>query len=840
MKPTKGAATLNESYRLVFIVALALALHLSAYQYGPHLNVDGERLGPRDTTRSTTWNPGEGWTEDIRFTHNVHGINISDEPDIASEGPNVHLAFMNYQKDPSFKPYNRDLNIYYTRSTDGGRSWSTGSNGTEFIQLNSPVEDKFWGFAMRPAIAVGDSVVHVVWEHNPTGLNERTRIRYRRSVDSGQTWMNETIMNTANDSLRARLLSNGSSVHLFWEEHNLSFSNFFRERIYYSRSLDKGASWEARRELARVEGNVPGCYLNSIAESEQRILILYLCNNPPVAHFTRSLDNGGTWEDGMGNKNQSTVLVTSTGDDYWYPSAISAWRENVTVVFKREIWAHSTRSFQLVAMTSDDLGANWSSPIVLVDHTDVPSYPGCFENPPNLDDCGNYASHVRLASEGRHLYMVWIDSRVDGADDTEVFFMKSEDFGKTWSPQYRLTEASEAAYWPEMWTSDGMIHLSWVDWRNDTADICYKRFPDFGSLPSVETVGAFEITGTDALLKGRLNNLENYTLANVFFGWREKGGANWTRLDVGILHSIGGYQAHLSGLSPGTDYELRAGASTEGEVFGEVLNFTALVLSPPTDIRLGLHGIDYKDLRISWNASADDQSWVSSYSIYYSQNYDREGKNYSLLAEIPANGSSVYSYVHEDAGGGDGNSYFYFVQANSTSHLPSRSRAQVAKYSKFLSRGRHLISIPLILTSNRIEDALRTVQFAEVWHYDTSTGWTSYNKLKPYKKDLIQISRKMGMWVDVIQDSYLTLAGMVPENTTIQLEGGWNLVGFPSFDGDYKVRDLVEETGAGRVEGYDLLSPPFHLAVLADFDSLSAGCGYWVRVEAPSIWVVRN
>lgn len=831
----------EERYRWMFVVAIAFAVHLSVFEYGPHSDIDGERLGPRDTTRSTVWTPAESWTEDFRFTHNVHGFNISDQPAIASEGANVHVVFMNFQKDPTYEPYNRDLNIYYIRSTDGGRSWPAESNESAFIQLNGPAEDKFWGFAVTPTIAVSDSTVHVAWEQNPRGLVDGGRIRYRRSPDSGQTWINETIMTTENGSQHANLVANGSSVHLFWEEYNTSLANFFRPRIFHSRSLDKGATWEARGELAKSENVTSGCYVGSVAEYGQRIFLLYLCGDPPVAYFKRSLDNGETWEDGQGNANQSTTLIASTEEDEWFPVAISVWQDNVIAVFQRWIRAFSTLSHQLVSLTSNDSGETWSSPIVLVDHTDVPSYPGCFDTPPIFHDCGNFVRHPRVASEGQHLYMVWTDSRVEGVPNSEVFFMVSEDFGETWSPQYRLTEASETVYWPEIWASDGMIHVAWDDWRNDTSDVCYKRFPGFGSPPpSVVTIGAFSITDNNALLEGMLTNLGNYTLANVFFEWRVEGEANWTRLEVGKLYAVGDYEALLSNLSSGTTHEFRAGARTESEVFGDALNFTAITINAPASFGIDLEGLDDQDVLLSWNASANDPSLVSSYSIYYSWIYDREGKNYSFLAEIPANGSVAYSYVHEGKGHRDNSNYFYFVQANATHYAPARSGTQVVKFSKFLSVGIHLVSIPVIPPSKRIDDVLATVQFFKVWHYDSPTGWKSFSRLTPYRTDLVEINRTIGLWIDVVQDGSLTVVGTVPEVTTIHLHGGWNLIGFPSFDSSRTVRNLIEATGADRVEVLDPFAPPYYLRRAVDADALSAGRGYWVRVGMSTTWDVRN
>jgi len=93
------------------------------------------------------------------------------------------------------------------------------------------------------------------------------------------------------------------------------------------------------------------------------------------------------------------------------------------------------------------------------------------------------------------------------------------------------------------------------------------------------------------------------------------------------------------------------------------------------------------------------------------------------------------------------------------------------------------------------------------------------------------------LWVNVTEDSNLTVAGMAPAQTMIQLQEGWNLVSFPSFNTSYTVADLKAETGATSVEGYHL-APPHYLRVLGDAEVFQTGYGYWVKVEADTIWTV--
>ena len=130
------------------------------------------------------------------------------------------------------------------------------------------------------------------------------------------------------------------------------------------------------------------------------------------------------------------------------------------------------------------------------------------------------------------------------------------------------------------------------------------------------------------------------------------------------------------------------------------------------------------------------------------------------------------------------------------------------------------------------------MKYDNAWSYDSLSGkWNWFMKDKTYSGGLSGLNHTMGVWVNVTQACNLTVAGIVPAQTTIQLYEGWNLVSFPPINATYTVADLKAETGATRVEGYGP-APPYFLRVLGDAEVLQAGQGYWVNVEAYTIWTV--
>lgn len=142
------------------------------------------------------------------------------------------------------------------------------------------------------------------------------------------------------------------------------------------------------------------------------------------------------------------------------------------------------------------------------------------------------------------------------------------------------------------------------------------------------------------------------------------------------------------------------------------------------------------------------------------------------------------------------NNYFHQVCALDLNNNTSCAKNQAAKFTRPLSEGPNPISIPLVQSNESIEKVLQTVKFDKVWTYDSSTTkWEWYMTFKPYKGILRTMNHRMGIWVNVTGESNLTVAGVIPPNTSIHLSAGWNLIGFPSFNSTYTVSNLNAVVG---------------------------------------------
>ncbi len=260
---------------------------------------------------------------------------------------------------------------------------------------------------------------------------------------------------------------------------------------------------------------------------------------------------------------------------------------------------------------------------------------------------------------------------------------------------------------------------------------------------------------------------------------------------------------------------------------------------PLENLRASLSGSNLENVTITWSLSPDDGSGymsVIAYRIFRNTTYSPTGEGYQTVTTLP-NGTS--SFVDSLAGTGDQYDYFYLVCSLDLNGSVSCALAQAAKFTRPLSAGPNLASIPLIQSDESIGTVLQTVEYDTAWYYDSSSGEWKWQMMHKQYGRLTSINSTMGLWVNVTGNCNLTVAGIVPAQTTIHLWSGWNLVSFPSFNSSYSVADLKAEMPVERVEGFDF-APPHFLRVLQDSDVLQAGEGYWVKVSQDAMWVVSN
>jgi len=235
-----------------------------------------------------------------------------------------------------------------------------------------------------------------------------------------------------------------------------------------------------------------------------------------------------------------------------------------------------------------------------------------------------------------------------------------------------------------------------------------------------------------------------------------------------------------------------------------------------------------------------DPTHVEYYEIFYSESYATSGTGYRKLTSIPATASPNYYFVNLLAGNANPNNYFYHIGARDQSCNYGMNETQVAKYNRTLTAGKNLVSIPLMLEDESISTVLQTAVVDIVWFFDAADPmdpWKSYNPSKAFNK-LTTINYTMALWIDAPAETSIVIAGKVPASATIQLQKGWNFVGYPSFIWR-SIADALSLVDCERVEGYDV-NPPEYLKLLRDNDNMITGYGYWVKAGSTITWTLTN
>ncbi|UCD92252.1 MAG: PKD domain-containing protein, partial [Methanobacteriota archaeon] len=239
-----------------------------------------------------------------------------------------------------------------------------------------------------------------------------------------------------------------------------------------------------------------------------------------------------------------------------------------------------------------------------------------------------------------------------------------------------------------------------------------------------------------------------------------------------------------------------------------------------------LSGSGLADVKISWLLSPDDggvEDDVIAYEVYYGTTYNRNGAGYALLQSVP---SGTTTYTHSGGGHGDNNTYFYIVKA--VDDIGQRTFGQQAvKFARHMPSGMQLISIPVLMSDTSVQKVFQTVDFKRVIYYDAMAGkrhnWRTFDTRKTYNS-LKNVNEKMALCVEVTQQCYLTVTGLVPLSTTISLVVGWNFIGYASFF-DSTVSVSFDGAIYQKVEGYDPGNSPWYLIRLAGSDIMQFGNG---------------
>ena len=372
---------------------------------------------------------------DKRINTDPAGSELSLFPAVCCDGMKVYVAWYDRR--------NGDLDVYFNRSLDGGRTWLA-----QDIRLDSGVAGA--AGSLIPRICCSGASVYVVWYDYRAGDPD---IHFNRSLDSGLTWLPQDVRLDRGPAGSASsrdpsICCDGPRVYVAWhDDRNGSWD------IYANRSLDSGATWLANDvRIDRDAGSFDQQFV-TLACAGTQVAAVWSDgrNGGSSVVFTRSLDGGATW-----------APTDTTLDD-----ADSAGIPRVAVAGTRihVVWT-DTRAAQphIRYNRSTNSGVDWLA------------------NDVQVDGSSGAANNPSLCAFDIDLYVVWQDTRNGEAD---VYFQHTRDSGATWLPadtRLDLDLPGVATSWdPQVCCGQVDVHVCWRDDRDGRFDIYHRWSGDRGA-----------------------------------------------------------------------------------------------------------------------------------------------------------------------------------------------------------------------------------------------------------------------------------------------------------------------------------------------------------------------
>jgi parallel beta-helix repeat protein len=261
--------------------------------------------------------------------------------------------------------------------------------------------------------------------------------------------------------------------------------------------------------------------------------------------------------------------------------------------------------------------------------------------------------------------------------------------------------------------------------------------------------------------------------------------------------------------------------------------------------------IYHNNIMDNTNQAIDDQNdnfWNDSYPSggnYWSDFHEPGDGAYDDYKGPVQNVSGSDGIVDNGTIGGGGKNP-YVIDSDSRDHYPLMY--PYMENSTYLHQGWNLISIPLIQSNKSLGPVLRSIEgeYDAVQYFNASDKndlWKHHQISKSSQlNDLTEINHKIGFWVHITTPGGIlfTYSGKrLPQNQTITLYPGWNLVGYPSLSNKNRteaLNNLTFDTEVDAIWTFDSLKQKWEH--ISESDYLEVGRSYYIHVISKCIWEV--
>lgn len=295
-----------------------------------------------------------------------------------------------------------------------------------------------------------------------------------RSFDHGQTFTHPVPAWPAKSSWTDKpwmtISPDGSEVYVSW---------YGKKGQYFSASLDGGNSFNT---AALLPENALYWFPEGGAVSPVTGTIIFSASGenptgtgPVVLSIQRSSDHGSSWSrQRLSTSAEGPICQTNCHDDEFQASTTLAVDSAGTFLFAYSLTATSNMAKSIYVRTSSDDGLTWSDPVAI------------YTAPQNTPVGDGGFPTVAAGPQAGQFGVVWQDNR-NGPSAWNTYFRSTQDGGKTWSTETRLSNLGPDLQYP--YKSAQGYQFPYGDYTGLTANSAGTYFALWGEGEGRETVG---------------------------------------------------------------------------------------------------------------------------------------------------------------------------------------------------------------------------------------------------------------------------------------------------------------------------------------------------------------
>lgn len=167
---------------------------------------------------------------------------------------NIFFAWAGYEGSGGAK---NNVNLYVSKSTDGGATWTTKMIDTSKSPPDCSAYACGWAYLGAQLTLTSDSAgnVYALWNAGSTARGPE-RIYFAKSTDGGNTWSAKMDVSTApagtHHAFPAIVATGNGDVRISWMDARAANGGQDRWNVYYRSSSNGGSTWTAEVDLTSL------------------------------------------------------------------------------------------------------------------------------------------------------------------------------------------------------------------------------------------------------------------------------------------------------------------------------------------------------------------------------------------------------------------------------------------------------------------------------------------------------------------------------------------------------------------------------------------------------------